>query len=123
MKNETVQEWIKSARARGSVSSENLDELERLNNSSLRQALLYLHASGPNIQLPVIGSALHPAKIDYTSGGIDPGSSCPYQTVHEAMLDGWKVIHFPQQNAPFEDREIDLIGFEFILEKMVPINE
>ena len=40
-----------------------------------------------------------------------------YQTVHEAIMDGWEVIHFPDQQAPFDDREIDVLGYEFILQK------
>jgi hypothetical protein len=28
------------------------------------------------------------------------------------------VIHFPQQMAPFDDRELDYAGYEFILQKI-----
>ena len=44
--------------------------------------------------------------------------SCPYLNVHDAIVDGWRVVHFPQQRAPFDDREIDVLGQEFILEKL-----
>ncbi|MNG40264.1 hypothetical protein D3C84_1287670 [compost metagenome] len=42
----------------------------------------------------------------------------PYNTVQEAMIDGWQVIHFPQQMAPFDDRELDYAGYEFVLQKI-----
>lgn len=43
---------------------------------------------------------------------------CPYATVHDAIVDAWRVIHFPNQLAPYDDREIDVLGYEFILEKL-----
>ena len=50
---------------------------------------------------------------------IDPlAEEIAYNSVFEAMLDGWRVIHFPDQRAPFDDREIDIVGYEFILEKL-----
>ena len=41
----------------------------------------------------------------------------PYATVHDAIQDEWRVVQFPVQLAPFDDREIDILGSEFILEK------
>ena len=38
--------------------------------------------------------------------------------MHDAVLDGWQVVHFPQQLAPFDDREIDVLGYEFVLQKL-----
>lgn len=119
----SIHRWLADARAAvdsNSFTSSHLDELEHIaNGTSLKQRLLYLHAAGPGIQTKVIGYALHEIFEGYTSGGIDPlAPKSLYGTVHDAIRDGWRVIHFPQQNAAFEDREIDLIGYEFILEKM-----
>ena len=51
---------------------------------------------------------------------IDPlAAEIPYESVFAAILDGWRVIHFPDQRSPFDDREIDIVGYEFILEKRV----
>jgi hypothetical protein len=118
-----IHSWLVDARAAvdsNSFTSSHLDNLEQITNgATLKQRLLYLHAAGPGIQTPVIGYALHETTEGYTTGGIDPlAPKSPYASVHDAILDGWRVIHFPQQNMPFEDREIDLIGYEFILEKM-----
>ena len=42
----------------------------------------------------------------------------PYQTVHEAIVDGWQIVQFPHLQAPFDDRDLDVVGYEFILQKM-----
>ena len=42
----------------------------------------------------------------------------PYASVHDAILDGWQVVQFPYQQAVYDDREIDVIGYEFILQQM-----
>ena len=83
-----------------------------------RQRLLYLHARSTSIRSLVVGAALHePIEGSVTEVEAEP-VEMPYVTVHAAIVDGWRVVHFPDQHAPFEDREIDLIGYEFILEKM-----
>jgi hypothetical protein len=42
----------------------------------------------------------------------------PYNTVHEAIVDGWQIVQFPHHQAPFNDRDLDVVGYEFILQKM-----
>lgn len=88
-----------------------------------RQRLLYLHASSPSIRSRLISAALHePVKGSITE--IDPeATDFLYTCVHDAILDGWRVIHFPIQMAPFDDREIDILGYEFILEKIEAYDE
>ncbi|MCE9589466.1 MAG: hypothetical protein K8S99_02965 [Planctomycetes bacterium] len=86
-----------------------------------RQRLLYLHATTPNIGSALVGAALHEPRPGGMSQ-MDPMQKDPtYNTVHEAIIDGWRVIHFPLQMAPFDDREIDVLGYEFILEKWEPV--
>jgi hypothetical protein len=41
----------------------------------------------------------------------------PYQTVMEAVEDGWRVVQFPTPATAFADDRVDYLGFEFILEK------
>ena len=86
--------------------------------STVRQRLLYIHAAQPSVRSPLIGAAIHePVPGSVTQ--IDPlASELPYTSVFDAILDGWRVVQFPDQRAPFEDREIDIIGYEFILEKL-----
>lgn len=119
-----VETWTADARLKlegGAFGPADLDRLLEAAASasgSLRQRLLYLHTASPNIQSPLVGGALYEPEVGaYTQ--IDPlAPELPYKNVHDAIVNGWRVIHFPQQLAPFDDREIDLIGYEFILEKM-----
>lgn len=88
-----------------------------------RQRLLYLHAATPSIRSRVIGMALHePVPGSMTELSAE-AQVWPYGTVHDAVVDGWQVIHFPQQLAPFDDREIDVLGYEFVLQKLEGYDE
>ncbi len=88
-----------------------------------RQRLLYLHALKPSIRADVVGVALH-EPIAGSVTEVDPEAvDILYETVHAAMVDGWRVVHFPDQRGRFEDREIDVIGYEFILEKIEAYDE
>lgn len=42
----------------------------------------------------------------------------PYETVHDAIVDGWQIVQFPHLQAPFDDKDLDVVGYEFILQKM-----
>jgi hypothetical protein len=89
----------------------------------LRQRLLYLHAATPSIRSRVIGMALHEPVPGSITEITPEEPEWPYSTVHDAVLDGWQVIHFPQQLAPFDDREIDILGYEFVLQKLEAYDE
>jgi hypothetical protein len=115
-----VEEWVARAREKlGRIGEEDLQELlAAVRGGRVRQRLLYLHAGSPSIYAPLIGAALH-EPVAGARTQIDPlAPELPYTCVHDAILEGWRVIHFPLQTAPFEDREIDIMGYEFILEKM-----
>jgi len=122
---EFAQQWIAEARARlraGQFAETDLDALEERLGRPLRQRLLYLHAREPVVTAAVIAMAEH----DPASSAPPPGpvrEDWPYDTVLDAMRDGWQVVHFPQQMAPFDDRETDIAGFEFILQKWEPSHE
>jgi hypothetical protein len=92
-------------------------------NKQQRQRILYLHARSPNIRSDVVGAALHePIAGSVTEIDPDP-PELPYESVHAAVVDGWRVVQFPDQRTRFEDREIDVIGYEFILEKIEGYDE
>ncbi len=120
-----VAAWVGDARrtlqAGGSLREDDLDRLlagARAPRSRLRQRLLYLHAVNPSIYVHLVAAAIHePVAGAITE--IDPQApELPYKSVHDAIVDGWRIVHFPQQRAPFDDREIDVMGHEFILEKL-----
>ncbi len=120
-----VAAWVDAARrklqAGGSLGASDLDRLLAVGRGSsrrLRQRLLYLHANTPSIHANLVAAAIHEPVAGAVTE-IDPQApELPYRNVHDAIVHGWRVVHFPQQRAPFEDREIDLIGHEFILEKL-----
>ncbi|MBM3279878.1 MAG: hypothetical protein FJY95_17625 [Candidatus Handelsmanbacteria bacterium] len=115
-----VEEWVAQARQKpGGISEEDMQGLLALvRRGRPRQRLLYLHAGSPSIYAPLVGVALH-EPVAGARTQIDPlAPDLPYGCVHDALCEGWRVVHFPLQTAPFEDREIDIMGYEFILERM-----
>jgi hypothetical protein len=117
----TLESWLETAQAKlsnGGVTAADLDSLRQaLQSAQPRQRLLYLHARGPSVTAPIIGMAEH-EPLPGVKDTIRTRTNWPYNTVQEAMIDGWQVIHFPQQMAPFDDRELDYAGYEFILQKI-----
>ena len=85
---------------------------------AVKQRLLYLSTQSTDPRSPAISQALHdPVKgtiveIDPTLGSLD------YESVHDAICDGWRVVHFPDQRGTLTDSDVEVIGFQFILEKM-----
>ncbi len=121
---EAIDKWIDEARAKldnGGIQGDDLDQLRQIigtNQKGKRQRLLYLHAVTPNIRSQVIGLALHEPVQGSVTEIVTEEQEWLYDTVHDAILDGWQVIHFPDQRTEFDDREIDILGYEFILQKL-----
>lgn len=121
---EAIEAWLDKARTKlenGGVSAGDLDELAQMvrgSHKTTRQRLLYLHVTTPSIRSQVIGMALHEPVRGSITEITTEGHEWPYRTVHDAILDGWQVIHFPEQRSDFDDREIDILGYEFILQKL-----
>ena len=121
---EAIEGWIDEARAKlkdGGIQKGDLDQLCRIisaNRKGARQRLLYLHAATPGIRSQVLGMALHEPVQGSVTEIVTEEQEWPYNTVHDAVLDGWQVIHFPDQRTEFDDREIDILGYEFILQKL-----
>ena len=89
-----------------------IDALRR--GAAAQQDLLYLQASQTSVASQVIGFSL-------VQGGDvveqHPGDPWPYETVLDAMRDGWRIVQFPNLAlVPDENRPTGL-GCEFILEK------
>jgi hypothetical protein len=83
-----------------------------------KQRLLYLHARTPNVFSDLIGYTPIEPVPGYRAEITAAEQAWPYRSVHEAICDSWQVVHFPNQLAPFDDREIDIVGYEFILQKI-----
>ena len=124
---ETVAAWLSMADARlaagDAVSQSDLDALrDRLSRSPVRQSLMYLHLTSPNPGSGAIACAIFQAGSDrreqITAGEVQ----LAYNSVLEAIADGWRVLQFPDQRADYDDSELDMLGYEFILQKMERIN-
>lgn len=117
---QAVTQWLQTveSQAAGASLSADLQQLrDILGKTAPRQRLLYLHTRAPSITAAVIGMAQHEPVRD----GCDTlrnRTDWPYGTVHEAIVDGWQVIHFPNLMAPYDDRELSYVGYEFILQKL-----
>tara|TARA_B100000745_G_scaffold62706_1_gene37062 strand:+ start:2899 stop:3189 length:291 start_codon:yes stop_codon:yes gene_type:complete len=90
-----------------------------MNESQYRQKILILYLGNSNLDSGIVGWSLYDGtttvEFDPT-GNEDP----PYQSVLEAMRDGWRVIQIPSISAPQIGREhqTDYLQFEFVLERM-----
>lgn len=114
-------DWLQAAEshlANGGLTGDDLAALKDMaQQAQPRQRLLYLHTRSSSIYGNVIGMAEHEPVAD-SKESLRTRADWPYDTVHDAIVDGWQVIQFPWQMAPFHDREIDYMGYEFILQKI-----
>ena len=92
-------------------------------STSPRQRLLYLHARSPNVFSEILGLTLIEPVKGYKAEITATEPEWPYVTVHDAVVDGWQIMQFPHRQAPYDDRDIDVIGYEFILQKMEVVHE
>jgi hypothetical protein len=124
-----LQTWLTQARqklAHSPLTLEDLDTLSGLLASpapmscqpKTRQRLLYAHTA-----LPVPTSHVHAMYFiePVPNGGafdLTPNYQFPYNSVHDAVIDGWQIVSFPDYKAVVQDREIDIPGYQFILQKL-----
>lgn len=123
---QAVQTWLDSATAEAVSSGGNVEKLQQLQkivkSTSQRQRLLYLHTRTPSVSAPVIGMAQH-EPVEGGADSIRTRTDWPYETVHDALIDGWQIVHFPNLMAPYDDRELNYAGYEFVLQKLEEIVE
>ena len=85
----------------------------------LRQKILVLYLHTPDLNSSVVSWAAYDGtgKETPTTGDSDKP---PYNSVVEAMYDGWRVVQFPQQFPAYPGMEYSTayLRFEYILEKM-----
>ena len=83
------------------------------------QRLLYINSESTHPQSQALSAALYEpvagsiTQVDPTSEGL------PYDSVHAAVIDGWRVIQAPDVWAGIGTEGAgEVIGFQFILEKI-----
>jgi hypothetical protein len=120
--NSAVRPWLAQARAKlaagTALQADDLDALEQGLAAPMRQHLIYLYTADPNPRSGVLAWVEFPATTGPGPAIATDGRPCPYNTIIEAILDGWQVVHFPDHRAPFDDREIDILGYQFVLQKL-----
>ena len=100
---------------RGALSEADLLQALALSEKPAPQQLLYLQAGGTGVDSQAIGISLV-AEGKVQELPTDP-AQWPYQTVLEAMADGWRVIKFPELALLLQEYQTVGLGCEFILEK------
>lgn len=89
---------------------------EILATGSVRQDLLYLQAASTSLDAQVIGMRL--VSDGEISDGPGEPDDWPYQTVLEAIRDGWRIIDFPNLALLLDESRTYGYGAEFVLERL-----
>lgn len=101
----------------GTLTTTHLQEVLDLlpGSESCAQDLLYLQCSTTSITSQVVGVQL------ITGGAVQPEpdsiAEFPYQSVLEAIRDGWRVLQFPNLALLLDEKRTYGLGCEFILER------
>ncbi|MGE4602782.1 MAG: hypothetical protein AAEJ65_07745 [Planctomycetota bacterium] len=82
------------------------------------QDLLYLQTKGTSLDSAVVGMTL--VQDGQIPDGPEDPDDWPYQSVLEAIRDGWRVIQFPNLALLMDESRTYGLGCEFILEKTNP---
>ena len=111
-----VDECLTDFRA-GTLTEETLREtLESLGRrGESHQALLYLQAGTTSVASGILGMFVV-ANGETWEGPEDP-DDWPYQTVLDALQDGWNIIKFPEVALLMDETKMYGPGVEFVLEK------
>ena len=116
-----IQEWLDKLRAGTLVEADLQQALNRLDgtsddNSPKQQRLLYLNTGNTGVDSQVLGMAL--VENGEILEGPDDVDEWPYNSVLEAMDDGWRIIKFPEMALLLQEDKTFGLGCEFILEKL-----
>lgn len=80
-----------------------------------RQDLLYLQAVNTSVDSDLLGMRL--VQDGTASDGPDDPDDWPYQSVLDAIQDGWRVIEFPNLALLLDESRTYGLGCQFILER------
>ena len=116
-----IQSWLDKLRAGTLVEADLQQALDRLDgisddDSPKQQRLLYLNTGNTGVDSQVLGMAL--VENGEVLEGPDDVDEWPYNSVLDAMNDGWRVIKFPEMALLLQEDKTFGLGCEFILEKL-----
>ncbi len=114
-----IRQWIAESRKKldgNGLDNSDLDQLEALIENQRPAEIMYLTARSINMRSGIVGWA-----VFVPGEGPElklPGDEPPYESVLEAVADGWRVVQYPINKLyEYKDLENDYVGFDFILEK------
>ena len=114
----TVKQWLDESRKKlqaGDLTETDLQRLETLLTEP-RQLVLYLYSKSTNMRSAIASWALYDPTVPYEP--TLPSQDTPYDSVIEAVNDGWRIVQFPRAELyQFSDLDNTYLGYEFILEK------
>lgn len=119
-----IQQLFAEARKRLAAGEFECSDLQELETAVLghtpRQRLLYLYAMQPTVRASIVAATLQePSGLGPGNAQIDPlAPELPYTCVMDAVNEGWRIVHFPHHRGPHSEGRIDMLGYEFVLEKM-----
>jgi hypothetical protein len=91
---------------------------------ALRQKLLVLYAHSPDLNSRTVAWSMYDGtgKENHTTGDSELP---PYETIVKAMLDGWRVVQFPQQFPAYPGMEYttSYLRYEYVLEKLEELSD
>ncbi len=113
-----VKGWLAESRQKlqtGDLTEADLQALETLLTEP-RQLVLYLYSKSTNMRSAIASWALYDPTVPYEP--TLPSQDTPYDSVIEAVNDGWRIVQFPRAELyQFSDVDNTYLGYEFILEK------
>ena len=114
-----IQDWIEISRQKLTRNTFDQGDLDRLAGlvDGPRQQVLYLYSKSTNMRSPLASWMLCDPMQPHEP--TLPSDEPPYDSVIEALADGWRVVQFPVLKLySYEDVDNDYLGYEFILEKL-----
>ena len=114
----TVKQWLSESHEKlqaGNLTETDLQQLEVLLTEP-RQMVLYLYSKSTSMRSAIASWALYDPTVPYEP--TLPSQDAPYDSVIEAVNDGWRIVQFPRAELyQFSDIDSAYLGYEFILEK------
>ena len=99
----------------GNLSEADLQAAVDLVERPRKQSILYIQAPTTHPHDVVIGMSIYEEGKDFE--GVDANGKFLYQTIDEALEDGWRIIKFPEMAMAMNDQNTYGLGFEFVLER------
>lgn len=104
---------------KGTLTEKDLNKITEISDISdtgrNMQDILYLHASLNSPTSDIL--AMRIVENGEVSDGPQDPDDWPYQTVIDAVRDGWHIIKFPELALMMDESRTYSLGFEFILER------